>query len=97
MVRLGKQGGGVVACSALKEEYRRILFGDASFSVLLVHLKGSRDTLNERLLQRKGHFMPPELLDSQLRTLEEPGYALTLSIELSPEILCEKIVRWAIP
>jgi carbohydrate kinase (thermoresistant glucokinase family) len=40
MVRLGEQGGGVVACSALKEEYRRILFGDASFSVLLVLPQG---------------------------------------------------------
>jgi len=39
--------------------------------------------------------MPSGLLDSQLRTVEEPHPVLTLSIELSPEILCERIVRHA--
>jgi gluconate kinase len=37
--------------------------------------------------------MPPDLLNSQLKTLEEPEHALTLSIELSPEILCKRIVH----
>ena len=92
MVRLAGQGGGVVACSALKESYRKILMGDASFPVLPVYLKGTRDTLYQRLSQRSGHFMPPALLDSQLEILEEPDSALTLSIELPPEILCDRIV-----
>ena len=96
MVALAGQGGGVVACSALKKSYRKILFGDVSFPVLPVCLKGSRNTLHQRLTQRSDHFMPPTLLDSQLRTLEEPGDALTLSIELSPEILCERIALQAL-
>jgi carbohydrate kinase (thermoresistant glucokinase family) len=95
MFRLAGQGGGVVACSALKESYRKILFGDFPFPVLLVYLKGTRDNLSQRLTQRTEHFMPPALLDSQLETMEEPDAALTLSIELSPEILCERIVRHA--
>ena len=93
MIRLAGQGGGVVACSALKDGYRKILFGDVSFPVLLVYLKGSRNLLYQRLRQRTEHFMPPALLDSQLKTLEEPESALTLSIELSPETLCERIVH----
>ncbi len=93
MVEMSGQGGGVVACSALREEYRHVLLGNSSFPVLLVYLKGTRDTLYRRLRQRKNHFLPPELLNSQLNTLEEPEGALTLSIELSPDILCKKIVH----
>ena len=93
MVQMAGQGGGVVACSALKESYRHVLFGDSSTPTLLVYLKGSRSTLYRRLQQRKSHFMSPDLLDSQLNTLEEPEHALTLSIELSPEILCKRIVH----
>jgi len=85
-----------VACSALKESYRKILFGDVSFPVLLVYLKGTRDTLSQRLTQRTEHFMPPALLDSQLETLEEPDAALTLSVDLTPEILCDRIVHEAL-
>ena len=89
------EGGGVVACSALKERYRRVLTGDSSFPVLLVYLKGKRETLCRRLRQRKSHFMPPDLLDSQLKALEEPENALTLSIELSPDIMCNRIIQYA--
>ncbi len=93
MVQLARRGGGVVACSALKADYRRMLLGDATFSFLLVYLKGTRHTLYRRLRRRKEHFMGPDLLESQLRTLEEPDSALTLSIEFSPQTLCEKIVH----
>jgi len=60
-----------------------------------VYLKGNRDTLYRRLQRRKNHFMSPDLLDSQLKTLEEPEHALTVSIELSPEIICHRIVQYA--
>ena len=93
MAEMAGQGGGVVACSALKERYRHVLFSDSSTPTLLVYLKGTPGTLHRRLQQRKSHFMPPDLLDSQLNTLEEPEHALALSIELSPEILCERIVH----
>ncbi|OQY44281.1 MAG: hypothetical protein B6240_10795 [Desulfobacteraceae bacterium 4572_87] len=96
MVRLEGKGGGVVACSALKGPYRRVLPGDATLQVLLVYLKGTRDTLYRRLRERKNHFMPPDLLNSQLKALEEPRDALTLSIELSLEIICERIVQHAV-
>jgi gluconate kinase len=44
----------------------------------------SRATLGERIGNRRGHFMPPSLLDSQLATLEKPTPdegAITVSIE----------------
>jgi gluconokinase len=62
----------VVACSALKRAYRDILIGDRPDTVL-VYLRGSQQLIADRLRARKGHFMPPALLDSQFATLEEPG------------------------
>ena len=69
------QGAGrglVVACSALKRSYRDLLRSGAS-DIRFVHLAGSRALLAERMTQRRGHYMPPSLLDSQLNTLEEPS------------------------
>jgi carbohydrate kinase (thermoresistant glucokinase family) len=63
---------GVVACSALKRAYRARLVGARS-DVRLVYLRGSRALIGARLAARKGHFMPPALLDSQFAALEEPG------------------------
>lgn len=63
---------GVVTCSALKRRYRDIVVGDRP-NVRLVFLYAPRAVLAERLAQRRGHFMPPSLLDSQLATLEPPG------------------------
>jgi gluconokinase len=62
----------MVACSALKRPYRDILIG-ARADALLVYLRGSKSLIAERMQSRKGHFMPPALLDSQFATLEEPG------------------------
>jgi len=42
-------------------------------SLRIVYLQASRDLLVQRLRERKGHFFPRILLDSQLATLEEPG------------------------
>lgn len=61
----------VVSCSALKRAYRDILVHGRK-DVRLVYLKGSRELIAERLALRKGHFMPPSLLDSQFATIEEP-------------------------
>ena len=62
---------GVVTCSALKRAYRDILVGDRP-DVRLAYLRGSKALIAARLAARKGHFMPPALLDSQFATLQEP-------------------------
>jgi gluconokinase len=36
-------------------------------------LYGNQTVLQARINARKGHFMPPSLLESQLATLELPG------------------------
>jgi gluconokinase len=62
----------VIACSALKRAYRDMLVAGHD-DVRIVYLKGGHDVIATRLAKRKDHFMPPELLDSQFDTLEEPG------------------------
>jgi gluconokinase len=62
----------VITCSALKGSYRDLL-RDGHPSVWFAHVDVPREVLAERLAERKGHFMPPSLLDSQLDTLERLG------------------------
>src|SRR5256885_11154010 len=65
--------GLVVSCSALKRSYRDLLRSVGDDGLRFVYLAGRRALLAERLAQRRGHFMPPALLDSQLPILEEPS------------------------
>ena len=62
----------VVACSALKRAYRDRLRG-ASDRILFIYLEVSRDTAAARVAARRGHFMPPSLIDSQFAALEPPA------------------------
>jgi gluconokinase len=82
----------VMTCSALKAAYRDFLKGGDA-RVQFVYLTGPRAVLEERLKARRGHFMPPALLDSQLATLEPPSDALTFSIEQSPEEIVTALIR----
>lgn len=61
--------GGVVSCSALKRSYRDRL-RQAAPTLVFVHLTGDRALIEDRMAQRKGHFMPTALLDSQFATLQ---------------------------
>jgi gluconokinase len=69
---LASDQSAAVACSALKRSYRDILIGGRA-GTILIYLSGSQALIAERMKARKGHFMPPALLDSQFATLEAPG------------------------
>ena len=76
----------VVTCSALKRSYRDKI-REAAPGVFFVHLDGDPDLLRERQAERKGHFMPAGLMDSQFATLEplepdEPG--VRLDVDANP-------------
>jgi gluconokinase len=76
--------GIIVGCSALKRIYRDRITAAAGRPVTILFLDGSEETLARRLARRKGHFMPPSLLKSQLATLEPPApeeHALRIPIE----------------
>ncbi|MGO6671952.1 gluconokinase [Rhizobium leguminosarum] len=69
---LEKGEGIIVSCSALKRLYRDRLRAAAGGNLFFVYLEGSRALLMKRMGERKGHFMPVSLLDSQLATLQVP-------------------------
>lgn len=69
---LEKGEGIIVSCSALKRIYRDRLRAAAGGNLFFVYLEGSRQLLTKRMGERKGHFMPVSLLESQLATLETP-------------------------
>ena len=85
----------VVACSALKRAYRDVLVANRP-DVVLVYLRGDKDLIATRMAARKGHFMPPALLDSQFATLEEPGpdeHPITVSIAPPAQAIIDEVVR----
>jgi carbohydrate kinase (thermoresistant glucokinase family) len=84
--QLAQGESAVVTCSALKEQYRRILIADPA-RVKLVQLNGDFALIQERLAQRPGHFMKPEMLPSQFADLEPPRDALTLDVAEPPDAL----------
>jgi gluconokinase len=61
--------GVVLACSALKSSYRQQLAGQLC-GVIFLALVAPPALLEGRLESRAGHFVGPELLPSQLQTLE---------------------------
>ncbi len=83
---------GVLACSALKERYRRQLV-DCNRNVKLIYLKGSYDLIWSRLSRRQDHYMKPHMLQSQFEALEEPEHALTLDASLPVNELVWEILK----
>lgn len=92
----GADEGVVVACSALRRSYRDVLRqGDPHLR--FAHLTGVRDLVARRQKDRRGHFMPPGLMESQFATLEpladdESGF----EVDVAPgpdEIVAEIVQR----
>ncbi|HRW98854.1 MAG TPA: NADP-dependent phosphogluconate dehydrogenase [Cyclobacteriaceae bacterium] len=78
-------GTAVIACSALKEDYRRQLMSGIENSCIWFLLNGSSECISERMKGRKGHYMPASLLKSQFDILEVPSYAISFDVASSPE------------
>ena len=64
--------GAVATCSALRRSYRDVLRYTVGPGLRFVHLTGTRELLATRMGARVGHFMPSQMLDSQIATLEPP-------------------------
>ena len=86
--RVIREGGNaVLACSALKEAYRKTLAPEnaPAGAVRFVYLDVPADVLRDRLEHRAHHYAPPELLGSQLATLEPPRDAVRVDGTLPPD------------
>ena len=103
----------LIACSALKYSYRQILRGHSQRQYKLntnkqklfanklkfIFLDGKRSTLEKRLKERTHEYMDPNLLDSQLETLEYPNTKYVENdvviehIENSPSVIVNNITN----
>ncbi len=84
--------GGVLACSALKESYRKLLSTHVK-TIDWILLSGSFKTIRKRLQSREQHFMKSDLLQSQFDTLEIPSYGIHIDIEQERENIISGIIE----
>ena len=76
--------GLVLACSALKESYRKLLSSRLRDAFKLIYLKGCYKTIYTQISIRENHFFSPEMLLSQFEELEEPEAALIIDLDTKP-------------
>lgn len=92
LAKSNEQQGAIIVCSALKKSYRKLLRNGLDHC-RFIYLKGTMEEINLRLQQRKNHFMPANLLQSQFDTLEEPEHAIIVSANLTPEETIQEIIQ----
>jgi gluconokinase len=91
--RLQSSNGVIVTCSALKHKYRDVLrianYEHPTVQIHFIYLRADRKTLQERVANRKGHYMKKEMVNSQLDNLEEPEDvewdAMSVDVRGTPE------------
>ena len=71
------------------------VLAERAASLVLIHVHGTAEVLRNRIEARRDHFMPPNLLESQLASMEplaqdEPG--VTVSVVGSPDEVFERAV-----
>lgn len=101
----------VIACSALKLAYRQLLRGSITalaqqcaapeqvptdLKVIHLYLNLSRNLLEQRMADRKGHFMKLDMLYSQLDTLQPPhpdAEPNVIVVDVQPQSSTQDIVQ----
>ncbi len=83
----------VLACSALKQEYRDELERGCPGDLRFVYLTGSEELIRRRLEDREGHFMDPALIHSQFEALEPPADAVRVDVAPAPDEVAADIRR----
>ena len=86
-----KKGETILACSALKEDYRKKLM--INNSINWIFLEGSFEQISHRLLNREKHFFNTKLLKSQYDILEIPSYATHLKCDKSVDELSDFVIK----
>ena len=81
----------VLACSALKEKYRKKLIRGLDINIFWFCLKGEFDLINQRLKKRNSHFFSSSLLQSQYDIIEYPDYCNFIDISESKNKIVELI------
>lgn len=89
--RMDSGENAIIASSALKQAYRNQLI--VGPNVKTIYLKGSPSLLHSRLQNRGGHYMKPNMLESQLETLEEPTNAIVIDVSGTVDDIVSQIRR----
>ena len=84
---------GVLACSALKDQYRQRLLADNP-DVQIVFLRGDYDLIWARMVARPEHYMKPAMLKSQFNDLDEPKNGLVIDASLSVDEIVNKVLEY---
>ncbi|GAB1309137.1 hypothetical protein KH5_18200 [Urechidicola sp. KH5] len=74
-----RDGGAILACSALKKSYRKLL--SENNEVKWIWLYAPYQVIEKRLFNRHNHFFDSKLLKSQFETLEKPEKGIWVSAE----------------
>jgi carbohydrate kinase (thermoresistant glucokinase family) len=88
-----KGKGAVIACSALKEAYRKLLEMGLAGDITWIYLYGNYQDILQRMSLRESHYMPSSLLKSQFKALEPPAYGVHIPISLSTADAVSKILE----
>jgi carbohydrate kinase (thermoresistant glucokinase family) len=84
--------GVVLACSALTAPYRYRLTREVD-GVRFVLLTAPPDVIRARVEQRKGHFAPVDLVESQLALLDPPSDALVADVTSPPDVVVQRVME----
>lgn len=90
---LNRQRPLVLSCSALKRSYRERLLADTQGG-RIIYLEGSYELILARMQSRQGHYMRPDMLQSQFKALEPPKPdedVWTIRIDREPEEIIVEI------
>ncbi|MDZ4072228.1 MAG: NADP-dependent phosphogluconate dehydrogenase [Sediminibacterium sp.] len=83
----------VIACSALKKQYREIISANLKESIIWIYLHGSKELIQQRMAARQNHYMPVALLQSQFDILEIPNESIKIDISLDPQTMVNTILQ----
>ena len=86
----------IIACSALKQIYRKRL-SSGNRSIIFVYLKGDFDLIFSRIKKRPGHYMKENMLQSQFEALEEPQSAILINIDKDLTCIVDEILKKLYP
>jgi carbohydrate kinase (thermoresistant glucokinase family) len=87
-----KKEGAIIACSALKEKYRKILSEGITVPIFWIFLQGNYELIQRRMEARTDHFMPPTMLSSQFDALEIPEQCISIDISQKPDKIVKEII-----
>lgn len=85
--------GAVLACSALKENYREKLQTVPKENTTWIFLHSKFEIILERIKSREQHYFNPSLLQSQYETLEIPGHGIHVDVNKPVEEVIGEIMN----